>query len=171
MSVNHSDSLSMDFETPSLVDLFGSEGVAEFQQNSTQHPDDLIIRGMLHRAGRAGFYHWHDQRRESLGWDDRDFRYAPVKRKIALGLTRIFGLMANEKGVSIQLQEQRDLWMINFAPLSGSVSLNGDYLAGFVQEFCSWAGLGKFYQVKVESGNNSAGMACRVMVFKEPLDD
>jgi hypothetical protein len=79
--------------------------------------------------------------------------------------------MANEKGVSIQLQEQRDLWLINFAPLSGSVSLNGDYLAGFVQEFCSWAGLGKFYQVKVESGNNSAGMACRVMVFKEPLDD
>lgn len=171
MSLTHSDSLSMDFETPSLADLFGSEGVAEFQKISKQQPDDLIVRGMLHRAGRAGFYHWHEQRRESLGWDDRDFRYAPVKRKIALGLAKICGFMAIEKDISIQLQEQRDLWLINFTPQPGSDSLNGDYLAGFVQEFCSWAGLGKFYRVRVECGNYLAGGACCVMVYKDPLDD
>jgi hypothetical protein len=171
MNQYQSDALSMDFETPSLVEILGSAEVDEFQQMFSQHPESLIVRGTLHRAGRAGFYHWHEQRRESLGWEDRDFRYSPVKRKISLGLAKICGFMTNEKGVSIELQEQRELWLINFAPQPGSLSLNGEYLAGFVQEFCSWAGLGKFYSVKVDCDNASTDKTCRILLYKEPLDD
>lgn len=171
MIKNQPDELSLDFETPSLTDLLGSAGVAAFQQMVERNPENMIIRGTLHRAGRTGFYHWHEQRRDRLGWDDRGFRYAPVKRKISLGLATICDFLAIEKGISIQLQEQRDLWLIEFSPQITNVILNGDYLAGFVQEFCSWAGLGKFYRVKLERESKTATQTCRVMLYKDPLDD
>lgn len=171
MNVNHSDIVSIDFETLSLADILGSDGVSDFLQRLTQSPIDLTIRGTLHRAGRAGFYHWHEQHRERLGWDERDFRYAPVKRKMSLGLADICSFMASEKGSSIVLQEQRDRWLLDFRPQPGSISLNGDYLAGFVQEFCSWAGLGKFYRVKIDCDENSADKTCQIILFKDPLDD
>lgn len=161
----------MDFETHSLADILGSDGVADFLQRLAQPPNDLIVRGTLHRAGRAGYYHWHEQHRERLGWDEREFRYAPVKRKISLGLADICGVMTSEKGFSILMEEQRDRWLLNFKPQPGSVSLNEDYLAGLVQEFCSWAGLGKFYRVTIDCDENSTDKTCQIILFKDPLDD
>lgn len=171
MNETPSVALTLDFGTLSLVELLGNEGVLEFQKQFAQTPDKSIVRGLLHRAGRAGFYHWHEQRRGFLGWDDQGFSHAPVKKKISGGLMKICEVITAETGTAIPLLDQGNRWMIELAPQPGSVVLNGDYLAGFVQEFSSWAGLGKFYRVTVECDNKAEQKTCRIILFKEPLDD
>lgn len=161
--------LFKDFEFLSLAELLGSESAIEFPLRIPHAPDDLIVRGMLHRAGRAGFYYWYDQNRERLDWDEVIFRHAPVKKKISLGLGKICEILSEYKHVTIQLLNLKDRWVIELDPQSKNPVSNCDYLAGFAQEFCAWAGLGKFYRVKIErAGENEP---CRILLFKEPLDD
>lgn len=171
MNENHSDAMMLDFETLSLVELLGNEDMPEFRQQLLNTPGKLIVRGTLHRAGRAGFYHWHEQRRGILGWDDQNFRFATVKKKISIGLEKICEIFTSENGAAVNLHDQSDRWIIELAPQSGSVIFNGDYLAGFIQEFSSWAGLGKFYCVKLECDNLGEHETCRIILFKDPLDD
>ena len=164
-------SLSLDYETLSLVELLGSEEVPGFQKQLAKNPDDLMVRGTLHRAGRAGFYHWLEQHREMLGWDEPAFRFTAVRQKIAIGLGKICEVIVTEKGVPVQLVDLTDRWAIEVSsPQRGGIH-HADYLAGFVQEFGSWAGLGKFYRVKVVANETGGRESYRVVLFKAPIDD
>jgi len=98
------DTLHLDYETLSLVDILGQEEADEFKTSLVNQTEDLLVRGIFHRAGRAGFYHWKDQQRERLGWGKPAFRFSPVKEKIALGLDSICKLLTVEKRVSIQIK-------------------------------------------------------------------
>ncbi len=163
--------LNSDYETLSLVDILGEEKATEFKVSLAEKPADLLVRGTLHRAGRAGFYHWHEKHREMLGWDEPAFRFSPVKKKIALGLNSICEKISMEKSIPIQLENLKSHWIIEVNPQPGSASLQSDYLAGFVQEFCSWAGLGKFYRVASEQETVTETDKYRIKIFKDPLDD
>lgn len=165
------DTLYLDYETLSLVDILGQEEADEFKTSLVNQTEDLLVRGIFHRAGRAGFYHWKDQQRERLGWGKPAFRFSPVKEKIALGLDSICKLLTVEKRVSIQIENLKSYWLIKVRHRQGSATLQGDYLAGFVQEFCSWAGLGKFYRVVLERENLTGSGDYRIKIFKDPLDD
>lgn len=161
----------LDYETLSLVDIVGQDEAAEYKTGLVQQTEDLLVRGILHRAGRAGFYHWKNQQRELLDWDEPTFRFSPVKKKIGLGLDSICKTLRVEKRVIITIQSLKSHWLIEVHNQQGSSTLQGDYLAGFVQEFCSWAGLGKFYRVVLERENLTSPGDFRIKIFKDPLDD
>jgi hypothetical protein len=171
MNENHPPVFSLDFETLSLAELLGSGDVPEFLRQLAQNPQALIVRGMLHRAGRAGFYHWVEQYRDIIGWDERAFRHSPVKTKISIGLGKICEIVGNEKGFKLQLQEDSTHWLIEIQSQPGSSLQYSDYLAGLVQEFCSWAGLGKFYRVKLDGENNAERKTRQIILLKDPIDD
>ena len=128
-------------------------------------------RGILRRAGRAGFHHWRELRRDSLGWEETSFRFTPIKKKITLGLEKICEVIGNEKDVALTLNDLKDRWRIDVRGEDEDLSIAEDYLAGFVQEFCSWTGLGKFYRVLIAKGEGDNGTAYTIFIQKAPIDD
>jgi hypothetical protein len=163
-------SFSSDYETLSLVELLGEE---EFSRFNSQ-PDlygDLLARGILRRAGRAGFHQWRELRRDILGWQETSFRFTPLKKKIRLGLEKICEVIGIEKNVTLTLHDLKDRWRIDVRPTGRDSDLAEDYLAGFVQEFCSWTGLGKFYRVTIINADATHENEYSIVIVKAPIDD
>lgn len=171
MTVNTPYQFSSEYEHLGLLELVGNDGFTGFQEQLKINSDDLILRGMLHRAGRAGFKHWQNQYHSGLGWNDPSFRFAPINKKISCGLDKICGIVGMEKGTSIEVHNLKDKWLVEVHPSPGKQSIPADYLAGFVQEFSSWAGLGKFYLVKIERNDQDVRDSYRILLFKDPIDD
>ena len=165
---------SLDYELRSLEEILGAENSHDFQFRLPVSPDDLLTRGILHRAGRAGFYYWMKHNSGILNWNDPGFKFSPIKKKIAQGLQLICDIINAEKGKLLQFENQPDHWEITTlaCPADGETSPVKDcnYLAGFVQEFTSWAGLGKFYRVSVKKSQPENSVCCRVCIDKKPID-
>jgi len=162
----------LDYELHSLEEILGAEGSRDFQSRLPLGPEDLLTRGILHRAGRAGFYYWMKNASGMLNWNDPDFKFSPIKKKITLGLHLICDMINAEKGKLLLLENQPDHWVILTLPIANhaitSPMMNCNYLSGFLQEFTSWAGLGKFYRVTTLQQDN--GVCCRICIDKKPID-
>ena len=137
-------------------------------------PYDLATRGILIRGGRAGFNYWLKQNLDLLGWNSLDFRMHPVKNKILNGLQGIVQQIENDNGPRVQLVNAPKQWKLTLTPHPDTASHHTDfscsYLLGFLQEFCRWAGLGKFYFVNLRSDLEIEKLPCEITIQKEPLD-
>jgi hypothetical protein len=166
--------LMMDYETLSLVEILGADELPAFKEQMLNDPDSLLVRGTLHRAGRAGFYYWLEHSQDVLNWNDTVFRLTPVRKKITIGLQQICEMLANEKNTCILFENKPQSWELEISKHpSGSFSktmLYACYLAGFVQEFASWAGLGKFYRVMEAKNPLDNGNHRRIVILKEPIE-
>lgn len=166
--------LMMDYETLSLVEILGTDELPAFKQQMLKDPDSLLVRGTLHRAGRAGFYYWMEHSQDVLNWNETVFRLSPVKRKITTGLQQICKLLANEKNACILFENKPQSWELEISKHPSSnftkTLLYASYLAGFVQEFASWAGLGKSYHVMETKSPLDNGNHHRIIILKEPVE-
>jgi len=166
--------LMLDYETLSLIEILGADELLAFKEQMLNDPDSLLVRGTLHRAGRAGFYYWLEHSQDVLNWNDAGFRFTPVRKKITAGLQQICEVLANEKNTCILFENKPQSWELEIStPPSDYFSkpmLYPSYLAGFVQEFASWAGLGKFYRVMETKSPLDNGNHCRIIILKEPIE-
>ncbi len=166
--------LMMDYETLSLVEILGVAELPEFKQWMLNDPDNLLVRGTLHRAGRAGFYYWLEHNQDVLNWNDAGFRFTPVRKKITAGLQQICEVLANEKNTCILFENKPQSWELEISTHPSSSfsmpKLYASYLAGFVQEFASWAGLGKFYRVMEIKNSLDNSDHFRIVILKEPVE-
>ena len=160
-----------------LNEVIGMDETVRFarsirEQKFTQ--TSLETQGILIMAGRAGFNYWLMHNYEAVGWDSTEFRLQPVKKKIAAGLERLCAHLEVETGVKILFANEEKSWKISTFP--GAVITQGkdkfpcSYLWGFVQEFCRWAGLGKFYAVNEICCTKNNCDHCEIIIHKEPID-
>lgn len=167
-------SFLLDYENRSLEEILGAEGLQAFRSSLPAFPEDLLARGILQRAGRAGFYYWLKKMGVDLQWEDPVFKFSPTKKKITRGLQDICDSMSTEKDIALQLENQPDHWVIRVLPGLPTdrkfFTTGCDYLAGFLQEFTSWAGLGKFYQVRIRKEQHDDRASCFIQIDKKPID-
>jgi|GEM_PF-690140 hypothetical protein len=167
-------SSTLDYELHSLEEILGVEASRDFQSRLPLSPEDLLTRGILHRAGRAGFHYWMKNARGRLKWHDPEFRFSPIKKKIAQGLQLICDMINEEKGQLLLFENQPDHWEVLILPNANkeitSPMMNSNYLSGFLQEFTSWAGLGKFYRVTTSNIQKENGLCCCICIEKKPID-
>lgn len=162
-------SSTSDYLQLSLEEILGAEALSGFKDRMQLDPDDLTILGTLHRAGRAGFYYWLQQTSERSWWNDPAFRFSPIKKKITSGLERITTELSAEKDQTFILHNKPQCWEIHVRTTCAEF-MNVNYLAGFVQEFASWAGLGKFYRVKLEKEAGTSDPNWLIVLDKNPID-
>lgn len=151
-----------------LTEILGIKDTDEFITANRMVQNDPQTRGILIKAGRAGFYHWLRQNLETTGWNDPSFRFQPVKKKISSGLQSI--CLNLEKGTEthIKFENSSNIWNIE---ISGSIeSLPCSYLWGFAQEFTRWAGIGRFYEVRESSCRLEGYSCCGLSIKKVPQD-
>lgn len=134
----------------------------------------LETQGILIMAGRAGFNYWLKSNYEAVGWDSSEFRLQPVKTKIGAGLEKLCAQLEEETGAKFDFTKEEMSWKISVYP--GAVidhrlnEIPCSYLWGFVQEFCRWAGLGKFYAVNENYCSKKNCDHCEIIIHKEPID-
>lgn len=161
-----------DIAVMGVVEIIGEDALDAFLGKVADTPQDLTVRGILRRAGRAGFYYWLKQQL-TRRWFGADFRFAPVKKKISSGFADICTSFEAEHGALVKLDNQANAWQFvldNRLAGQAAPALTCDYIAGFLQEFASWAGLGKAYQVCEETCVLRGDPACRIVILKNPLD-
>ena len=162
----------LDFRKNGLVEILGSETIDSFCQLMESTPDDPFVLGILRRAGRAGFYYWLKHEGDGFEKYDGDFRFSPVKKKILNGLRYLGDLLARNMALIAELRDAEKSWEVRLTSreLVGLSPLETSYLAGFLQEFASWAGMGRHYQVLIEHTGNVSATSSHISIFKEPVE-
>ena len=157
-----------------LVEIIGEDAVEDFRKQASEAPLDLVVRGTLHRAGRAAFNYWLHLQHQPRTWITTDFRFSPVKKKITTGLADICAWLGMNEYALLTMENREKAWEILLEKTpSGQheFTINRcSFLAGFFQEFTSWAGLGKAYLVREESCILRGDNRCRIVIAKNPLD-
>ena len=154
-----------------LEEVLGPEAAAGFSRLMEADPADPLVRGTLIRAGRAGFYYWLKAEGDALEKADADFRFSPIKKKIQSGLQYFCGSILSDKKISFEFKDAEKRWELAMtaAEQSEDSPLECSFLSGFVQEFASWAGMGKLYQVR-EKGCVNNPSQCSIIIEKEPVE-
>ncbi len=151
-----------------LIEILGEQNANLFLTSRQERQSDPQTRGILIKAGRAGFYYWLRQSLDAVGWNDPLFRLRPVKMKIASGLKDICQNLERESELSISLEDSPKIWQLNLS--NSPKSLPCSYIWGFVQEYTRWAGNGRFYEVREKSCQLNGNDQCELVIKKEPQD-
>ena len=156
------------YRTHGLVEILGEQGAAAFNEQLESAPDEAFIRGVMVRAGRAGFHYWLQQEGESFKQADAEFHFLPIKKKISVGLAHICSVFSSTSHCSPILKDHPQWWELEYSGCEdGSIpAYQCCFFLGFVQEFASWAGMSKLYQVSERSGS-----CCNsIIISKEPVE-
>jgi len=165
------DSMS-EYKTRGLIEILGPDGVAPFRQQVEKEQVDAVVHGVMIRAGRAGFQYWLRQEGDTLEKVDPDFNLSPVRKKITTGLAQICGVFTSSNRYNTVVKNDAESWELDFSGTDGAhVSpLECGFISGFVQEFASWAGMGRLYQVRAITGAGSHPDHCTIIIKKEPVE-
>ena len=156
------------YRTHGLVEILGEQGAAAFGEQLESAPDEAFRRGVMVRAGRAGFHYWLQHEGESFKQIDPDFHFLPIKKKISTGLVHICSVFTNANQCSLLFKDHPQWWELEFSGCDASTlpAYQCCFILGFVQEFAGWAGMGKLYQV-----SESSGTCCNsIIIKKEPVE-
>jgi len=161
----------LEYKNMGLVEVLGAEAVADFAKAMEAQPCDPIVHGILVRAGRAGFHYWLTQEGDTLEKADASFRLAPIKRKINLGLQHFCAILSTDTKYALEFKDSANKWELALTAVepAGLFSLESSYLSGFLQEFASWAGMGRLYQVHKKVGDSPHAQHS-IIIEKEPVE-
>jgi hypothetical protein len=130
-----------------------------------------LARGMLIRAGRAGFYYWMRGNAEQCGWSTTDFRLLPTRTKIKRGLNDLVTWWQDQKLARFSVENTPEEWQIDYQPIDPQrTGLYCCYFLGIFQEFFSWAGSGKFYPAVESECGRGVEKHHFLNIAKQPLD-
>ena len=175
-----------DFVTQSLIEIFGQDQLSEVLSDNEGKPPsglpglkkqisnsigELITRGLLIRAGRAGFYYWMRKNSEDLGWKDTEFRLMPAGKKARKGMQDWLDWMQQQSNLTMEILDQGATYWVKVTGLTAQNSiLNCDYFLGLIQELFSWAGSGRFFEVHESSCQLQGNTACLFVITKKSPD-
>ncbi|KAF0111849.1 MAG: hypothetical protein FD147_651 [Chloroflexi bacterium] len=146
-------------------------GLPAFKNILTTQFGELVTRGILIRAGRAGFYYWMRKSGEFLGWKGADFRLLPTRSKVKRAMSDLFNFMNTEMLINAEIHELPKTWHVLVAGLTETNSvLECNFFSGMVQELLSWAGGGKYFGSRETYCQSVRGVCCEFELDKIPLD-
>lgn len=132
-------------------------------------------QGLAIRIGRASVRCALQRFGERVGFRTPEFRLLPSPLRIERGLRRLAALAKDELGFEITLTNAGPHWVWRSAnsPFYGEHSSGGlacYWTVGALQEFTSWAGGGRYYQVTEMECRSGGAPVCVFQIDKKPLD-
>jgi len=132
-------------------------------------------RGVALRAGRASFKYLLHTFGEKLELTSLSFRLQPTRLRLKSGLSLLSGLLSREWGTQISLGEDMRYWYWRVCDCPECSETNSDHVichftTGLLQEYLSWAGGGKYYNVAETDCCAKGADACVFRVDPIPLD-
>lgn len=177
----------------SVQEILGGEPMKEYFEapasggpsllsSAARLQDDLELaygaaggKGLALRIGRAIFKNGLAALGEQAGFRAMEFRMLPSPRRIENGLQAMaaianqmgqYEITVTSEGASWQLQSQRCPACLGRHSSEPSCY----WVTGFLQEFASWAGGGRFYRVAETECRAIGAPACVFQIDKHPLD-
>ena len=166
--INNPDNTIAIYQARGLVEILGPETAASFNTQMEGEPGDALANGIMVRVGRAGFHYWLKQEGDALEEANPDFHLSPIKKKITDGLEHICSVLSSAKINAPVLKNHPDTWELELSGVEGAMVPSRDccFIFGFVQEFASWAGMGKLYQVSEMPGTRCS----KIIIRKDPVE-
>ncbi|MCX6054354.1 MAG: hypothetical protein NTZ74_05445 [Chloroflexi bacterium] len=164
-----------------IREIFGSEVAKKLQEGEKRGltkdnqvyllwNDEVAIKGMLVRAGRASFYYWMQSFGPGLGWREPNFRLLPSHARSHQALVDLLNWMDAVKFLKTSLTESSDSWQLMVTGLFTSESIiDCNFFLGMLQELLSWAGGGKFFIVRETKCQGEEDLFCEFVLNKNPL--
>jgi hypothetical protein len=126
--------------------------------------------GLTLRIGRAAFRYGLKQLGEQAGFYAANFRLLPAPRRLESGLRTLAAVVADGLGDQVAVAADEGAW---YWKMRWEGEMDGRYcylVTGMLQEFSSWAGNGRFYQVKETECQAAGAQTCTFRIDKKPLD-
>jgi len=132
-------------------------------------------RGVALRAGRASFKYLLHTFGEKIELTSLSFRLQPTRVRLKSGLSKLSGLLSKEWGAQINMSEDVRYWYWRVHDCPECAQANSDHMmchftTGLLQEYLSWAGGGKYYNVVETDCCAKGAEACVFRVDPVPLD-
>lgn len=132
-------------------------------------------RGLSLRIGRSVFRYGLHNLDDLAGLREMAFRLLPAPHRIYTGLQVLANLISREASSQISVTDEGThwIWRAENCPLCRG-HLSADpccyLMVGLLQEFLSWAGGGRYYQVTELTCCAVGASACVYRIEKRPLD-
>lgn len=128
-------------------------------------------RGVAQRLGQAAFKHFLASYGAELDLTGLDYRLLPSRKRLKIGLEAISQKLGQECGAQISLEtdEGAYYWRVTASCATATDYIKNGFsffLAGMAQEFLSWSGGGRFYNVR----EIPDAVACVLKMDQKPLD-
>jgi hypothetical protein len=130
-------------------------------------------RGLALRIGRATFRYGLREIGEQAGFREVGFRILPSPRRVESGLHMLACLFSELTGSPVQVTDHENAWILRFPfrlPDGEEGQMIRWLITGLLQEFSSWAGGGRFYNITASGCDASSTQPCAFQVDKKPLD-
>lgn len=153
----------------------GCDQLANFFSSLCQAYGEQSGRGLAQCIGRASFRHFQEAYGADLGFEGMEHRMLPVPRRIRRGLEAMAAVIAAACGVEVRQIDEPTAWVWElpacpFCRSQGSSAFGCLWLAGLMQEYCSWSTGGRYFRAGGESCLASNGRACHIRLLKTPLE-
>jgi predicted hydrocarbon binding protein len=131
--------------------------------------------GIAFRAGRSSFKYFLKEFYSDLGFDALEFRLLPQNKRIMQGLTRISEKINHDLNTHIDAMENSDTWIWTITDCPECMHCetkesNCQFITGFLQDYLTWSGGGKLFQVIETECKTRGQVACVFCMGKKPLE-
>jgi predicted hydrocarbon binding protein len=132
-------------------------------------------RGVALRSGRAAFRYGLRDFGEQAGMTTPNFRLMPTRTKVLVGANMLARELCQISDQQVHIEEDRVSyrWIVERCPICWGRHADQPVChsnVGFLQEFLSWAGGGKFYPVSEIECVAKGDPACVFTIAKQALD-
>ncbi len=113
---------------------------------------EQVYAGIAQRAGGASLKYFLMALGGRLGFNDAEFRLLPVNKKKLLGLQRISDELTSAYGMLTKVSEKKDSYSIEITNCRECEGMRAripscHFILGFLHEYLSWLGGGRYFQV------------------------
>jgi predicted hydrocarbon binding protein len=131
--------------------------------------------GVMIRSGRASFKYLLRRYDTRTHMNSIEFRLLPTQNRISRGLEILSNLLAEEFHDQIWVEESDISWEMRIA---NSADIHSEaeevvlcpYITGLLQEYLSWAGMGKFYLVEETECRGAGAQTCTFCINRQPIE-
>jgi predicted hydrocarbon binding protein len=132
-------------------------------------------QGVALRAGRAAFKFGLRTWGGEAGFTGMSYRLQPFNRRVCIGLEQMASVLGKQVGTPTTVSEDAACWYMQVESCAvGEPQPGSDpscfLLIGMLQEFMTWAGGGKAFQVRETACHKAGAPACTFQIDKKPLE-
>jgi len=132
-------------------------------------------RGLAFRIGQAAFPYVVKHVTSEAGFEDKEFHLLPPGRRLGSGLRILAQEIGREWEQAIVVSETPGYWVWRVQDCPACLGRRSDapccyVLAGMLQAYMTWAGGGRYYQVKEVQCQALGDSVCIFEIANKPLD-
>jgi len=149
--------------------------LTELQQVLNDTYGDKGGYGVMIRSGRASFKYLLRRYDSRTHMNSIEFRLLPTQTRITRGLEILGELLSEEFHSHVKVEECTSSWVVRIAnnkndDHSPDNVLLCSYIIGLLQEYLSWAGMGKFYLVEETECRGAGASTCSFCINRQPIE-